>query len=270
MKKILMGILLGILATSVFGQFDNTLKWQAGAIKIDGNIADWSSQPAYYDDNTKLAFDIKNDSNNLYMYLQISEQRTQYKIAKAGMSINFATKIKPKRKADLTFSPFISGKYGGHPKNAGIKKDTSIIKQKFKLSPAVIQSSGFAYSNGNLSTNKSNDIVCSVDWDSIYTMYIEIKIPLRELFGDNYDFNKISQKEVSLKIEENAMDNPGFSGGTYSHDDGSSVTGGDYQGGYNSGETGEHHYNGGGSMARMSMFEAQTLKQKFKLNTKNR
>jgi len=278
MKKNIIVILLGLLSSSVFSQFDNKINWQSTSIKIDGNANDWASQPRYYEDKTKLAFDIRNDSSNLYLVFKASDEKTQFKIARAGMSIDFATKIKPKRKAAIVFSPFINEKPGTgmHDKNNNIskKREQSIVKLKYLLSPALVQASGFAHTYGTLSL-KDNNINYAVAWDSLNIMIIEFKIPLSELFGDKYDLKKIAQKDICLKLKENAIENPGSLGGGYSHEghgggEGGMGHGGGgsyHHGGGETGESGEHQYGSGGGMQdRTSMFEAQTLKQKFKLN----
>ena len=287
MKTIICFILSVLLTTSLFSQIDNTIKWQSDSIKIDGHTTDWKTFPPFYEDKTKLAFDIRNDSSSLYMYLKISEQKTQFKIARAGMTINFTTSTKPARKAKITFAPFITQKMSENNNDkakVGEKKSFS-IKQKYSLTPAVVTASGFAISNSELSFTNRNDsiITYAVGWDTLNSMYIEFQIPLREFFGDNYNLKQVSQKEIALKIQENAIENPTMSGGDSdsgqggemmkgsgmgSHG-GSGGMGGGGMGGGGHGEGGHRGSmsSGADSQDRMAMFEQQTLKQKFKLNS---
>ena len=110
MKKTIIAIIMMYISTSVFSQ-NNIIKWETTAkVKADSNIADASIQLSNYDFKTKMAFDFSNDSNNLYLVFKVADPRTQLKIARAGMSIDFATKIKPKRKAEIIFPIFIEEK----------------------------------------------------------------------------------------------------------------------------------------------------------------
>jgi hypothetical protein len=275
MKKLFIATLMAILTISVFGQNDNPGKWQSNTLKIDGKDADWVSRPPYYDNVTKLAFDIRNDSNNLYLVFEIPDQRTQFRIARAGMSLTFETKIKPKRKAGIYFSPFMTERPGQHTRTEGDKKGPSIIRQKYLLSPPDVLASGFAFSDGDISENKDlKKVAFFADWDSMNCMTIEFRIPLRELFGDNFDLKKVADQEISFMLQENAierptptgegkgsgsgMGNPGGGEGGFQHNNGQGMGG--------QGVPGEHQGGQPGNADRSGLFEAQILKHKIRLN----
>jgi hypothetical protein len=272
MKNLLSTLLLAFVAISLFGQSENIAKWQSTPIKIDGNSADWMSRPPFFDNVTKLAFDIRNDGNNLYLVFEVADMRTQFRIARAGMSLNFETKIKPKRKAGIYFSPFITEKPGEHKRTEGEKKGPSIIRQKYLLSPPDILASGFAFSEGDIMENKdSKKVTFFADWDTLNCMTLEFQIPLRELFGDNFDLKTVAAQDISMTFQENALEKPkapadgntsgmgNNGGGGFQHNDRQGMAG---QGGQ-----GEHPFVQAGSTDRSSMFEAQVLKQKIKLST---
>lgn len=278
MKKLLTAIVMAILATSLFGQTENISKWQSTALTIDGNVADWVSRPPFFDNVTKLAFDIRNDGNNLYLVFQMPEQRTQFKMARAGISLILETKIKPKRKAGIYFSPFITEKPGQHKRTEGEKKGPSIVQQKYLLSPPDVLASGFAFSDGDIWGNKdTKKVTFFANWDSLNCLTIEFLIPLRELFGDNFDLKKVAEQEISMTLQENAMEKPeapvdGNStgtgnnpGGGFQHSNSQGMGGQDMGGQGGQGGQGEHQYKGG-SPDRNAMFEAQILKKKIKLN----
>jgi hypothetical protein len=279
MKKILTATLIAILATSLFGQTENISKWQSTSLTIDGNVADWLSRPPYYDNVTKLAFDIRNDGNNLYLVFQMPEQRTQLKMAGAGMSLIFETKIKPKRKAGIYFSPFMNEKTGPHKRNDGDLKGPSIVQQKYLLSPPDVLASGFAFSDGDIWGNKdTKKVAFFANWDTLNCMTIEFQIPLRELFGENFDLKKVAEQEISMTLQENAIEKPetpadgnatgtgNNPGGGFQHSNSQGMGGQDMGGQGGQGGQGEHQYKGGNT-DRSKMFEAQILKQKIKLNT---
>lgn len=292
MKKFIAIILLGFLITSVYSQSDNTIKWESGTIRIDGNTSDWAAHLPLYDNKTKLVFDIRNDSNNLYLAFQLPDQSSQFKVARAGMNINFAVKTKPKRNAAIVFSPFMYDKSGdrsgGYTRNTNVeKKGQNPVRQRYMVSPAIVQASGFVTSNGNLSSdNNSTGIIYAVGWDTLNTMTMEFKVPLKELFGDHYDLKTISQNDISMTVKENAVESPkseggsghgGGEGGGMGHGGGGGMGGGMGHGGGGMGHGGggrsgggDNQYGSGGTQDRSSMFEAQTLKQKFRLNCKTK
>jgi hypothetical protein len=227
---------------------------------------------------TKLAFDIRNDSNNLYLVFEIPDQRTQFRIARAGMSLSIEAKTKPKRKKGIYFSPFISEKPGQHNRTESEKKGPSIIRQKYMLSPPDVMASGFAFSDGEISENKDiKKVAYFADWDSLNCMTVEFRIPLRELFGDNFDLRKVSEQEISMTLQENAFEKPAASGegkgsgsgmgnpaggtGGFQQNNGQGMGG---QGGQGAG--GEHQFGQPGSADRSAMFEPQVLKHKIRLN----
>jgi hypothetical protein len=276
MKKIISALLMAFLATSLFGQSSNTGKWQPTPLKIDGNIADWMSRPPYFDNLTKLSFDIRNDSNNLYLVFQIPDQRTQFKIARAGMSLTFDTKIKPKRKTGIYFAPFMTEKPGQHNRGKDDVKGPSIIKQKYLISPPDVLASGFAFSDGDIWGNKDvKKVTFFVDWDTLNCMTLEFCIPLRELFGDNFDLKTVAAQDISMALQENAMEKPetptdgnaagkggnGSEGRQHGNSQGMADQGMSLQAGQM-----DPQYKQGGNPDRNAMFEAQILRQKIKLS----
>ncbi|MEI6851762.1 MAG: hypothetical protein WCL06_02925, partial [Bacteroidota bacterium] len=197
------------MAINAFGQTENISKWQSTALKIDGEAKDWVSRPPYFDNVTKLAFEVRNDGENLYLVFEVADMRTQFKIARAGMSLNLETKIKPKRKAGIYFSPFMTEKPGEHKRTEGDKKGPSIIRQKYLLSPPDVLASGFAFSDGDVMENKDpKKVTYAANWDTLNCMTMEFQIPLRELFGDGYDLKKVAEQEITMTLQENAMEKP--------------------------------------------------------------
>jgi hypothetical protein len=288
MKKNVFLILMGFLVSTAFGQSNNTINWQSARIKIDGKTADWGGRPRYYDSKTKLAFDMRNDSSNLYLIFQFADQMTQYKFALAGMNLFFTTQMKPTCKAKIVFSPFISELADKQHNDPDDRTGQSSLKQRYQISPQAVSAMGFAFSNGIMPTSSSlNTIIYSIGWDTVGIMAIELKIPLRELFGDAFDLGNISQKEISLKVVENAPENSGFAAAGSStrsdnHGEGSglgldSPLGGSGNGNLNQSlvtgqsetlTSGETQYGTAEMYSQSELYTVVTLKQNFKINAK--
>jgi hypothetical protein len=129
------------------------------------------------------------------------------------MSLNLEAKTKPKRKGSIYFSPFMTEKPGEHKPITGEKKGLSMIKQKYLLSPPDVLASGFAFTNDDISENKDvKKIMFATDWDTLNCMSIEFQIPLRELYGDNFDLAKVAIDDISMSFEEKAIERPTATG----------------------------------------------------------
>src|SRR5690349_1444958 len=80
-----------------------TAKWMQQSVKIDGKLMEWQQPLNFYDDETKLLFDIANDSNNIYLSFESKEEIDQMKLMRAGMKITLSTKGKSKHEASVIY-----------------------------------------------------------------------------------------------------------------------------------------------------------------------
>ncbi len=275
--------MLPFVSGCLFAQTYNTINWQVTPLKIDGKITDWKSRPPYFDSKTQLAFDIRNDSSNLYIMVKIPDPMTQLKIARGGINLDLTTKIKTARKASMVFLPFLNNKYEKPDGKPVEEKQTPLLKQKYMLMPTDVEVWGFAFTKGLLESNIIiNTIVYAIDWDSTGIMSIEIKIPLRELFGNNYNLQKVAEKQIVLRLKENGIENPKLENAASAADmDHSRETrgmarnnGGLYGEGGNriGGPVGlGGSQNDQGQIIEPSwMYETQSIRQSFLLNTKSK
>ena len=103
MKKCLSVFLFLFMGTIVFAQENFSLPFSNGSVIADGDPHDWTTPLKHYDINTRLFFDFKNDSNNLYLCFQTNDIATQTKLLRAGMKITLSSKINGKHKATIGF-----------------------------------------------------------------------------------------------------------------------------------------------------------------------
>lgn len=238
--------------------------WIYSPVKVDGNPQEWIQPLRYYDANTKLFFAFANDSKNLYLCFQSPDEMNQMKIMYAGLKITLSTK--GKHKASINF-PLVQKSEAA--KTANENSDQQRVNRKSMESGLLAQDTmmevkGFATKNGVIPINDNSGINAAINWDETNKFTYEVAIPLKELFGEDYNAANIS-KDISMDIEVNALSKSGRSG---SGDNSFSGRGG---GGRMGGGGMHHERNANGEendsqisgVDKSAMFEKSKLKQKF-------
>jgi hypothetical protein len=209
MKRLffLLTLLLFSITSSTFAQNNTTAQWAKNKIIVDGNIQDWNSLK-HYDNQSKLFFDFKNDSNNLYLCFQTKDEINQSKIMKSGMKIILSDKINGKHKSTINFPLGVKHAVKSADSEDKIQPDplASHLSKRavFLASNTMMEVKGFANKNGLISSNDISGIHAAINWDPANTLTYEIAIPLKELLGNNFNMKDIS-KDISLNVIINAM-----------------------------------------------------------------
>lgn len=212
---IFVGIFTMIATIGTFA--DDSTSWQSSKIVIDGNDTDHENF-FFYNEETKLTYNVSNDSTDIYLSFKIADQKTIMKMARAGMTIEFKTYVKPTRKA--TFSFPIRGKQNDEndEMRQAIKKareggDKKEMMQAMLNSCVTAEAEDFATSNGliHISEHKSFDFAIGFNkWDELI---YELKVPLKELFGDDYKLEEVVKEKLKLEVVINALQMPDMAGG---------------------------------------------------------
>jgi hypothetical protein len=278
MKRSFFSLILSFIATISFAQEVSTAQWEKNNITVDGNAADWNHSLKHYDNDTRLFFDFKNDSNDLYLCFQTKDEITEEKIMRSGMKIILSNKINGKHKAVINFPLGI--KHSSTP----VQQDEETPQEGVTGYPRThkafgandsMEVKGFADKNGLIPANDISGIHAAMGRDSSNALTIEIAIPFKEMFGNDYQVKDLS-KEISLNVIINAMP-----AGSQNHESGyahgGGRGGGRMGGGY--GHGGMHGSRGTGEqneaddatqqtgLDRMAMFQKSELKEKFQLAT---
>ena len=277
MKKCLLSAISVLIAVFVFAQEEPTAEWANKRISVDGNANDWDLPIKSYDSDTKLYFEIKNDNKNLYLCFQSKDQMNQVKMIRAGMKIILTSKINGKHKANIEFPLPIkkdsirnstADEMSGDPASTHEKMHTT-----FLAGDSIMEVKGFTRKDGMISSHDTSDIHAAINWDKDNILTYEIAIPLKELFGDNYQEKNIS-KNISLDVIINALKKTGRQGGGNGYSGrGGGMGGGGFGRGMGMGRAlmgmgGQRMGNGQFQSARSSMNEKNELKTKFTLATK--
>lgn len=211
MKQIFRLIVLSFVTcfTGTFAQV-STSKWQAQPILIDGDGSDWGYLPRFFNTESNIKYEFRNDAQNLYFILKAGDRATQMQLLKAGFSIRFKLKTATPVKTEITFKPnrltelpqMINGQDGVTQKLA----DKSVTQPEIVLKDTAVLD-GFQFTNGIITSEKKDEkSICFARSKSSRDLAAyEIRIPLRELFDDNYKMDNIVTVPIQLQVYVNDL-----------------------------------------------------------------
>lgn len=197
------------------------LNWQKNTIITDGNNTDWMERPGFFNGESGVLYEAYNDSNNLYLLFEITDQNTKIKTMTAGFNIEISVKSKPKVNAAI-YMPVLKGKeafkdnnssnpknkngMGNQPQKKGQKPD---FRNDYQLLNSYAEVLGFIDNPQAIYPSDSiNGFTYNYGWDKKEAMLFEFCIPLHHLFGEDYNLIKISKAEITIKPEFKAIEKP--------------------------------------------------------------
>ena len=284
MKKAFV-LMLVVIATSLYAQNESTEYFVKGNLTIDGNSQDWSADLKSFDKKTNMHSAIYNDDTHLYLLFQTDNQTNQTKILRAGLSLTFKSKLKPKVNAKLQYpleavrgqgSTGGQRQRGNRTAGAGQGQQVDREAQRQRMIDAMkrqlaskneMKLKGFSKSSGQVTKGEAGDIAVALGFEEEKRMVnYEVAIPLEEIYGANFDWQKVSAAELAINLVIEGVDSPqnvtsgGSRGGGRG---GAGVRGGGGRGGAGGGRGGARP--GGAGGASSMMFQSQTLKLKYNL-----
>lgn len=267
-------ILIGtILSASSYGQVSKS-KWLDTPLKIDGKSSDWGDRPSYFDADSKILYELRNDSNNIYVIFELSEKTSERKFMHAGFELTLNVKSKPKIKASINFQPqqvnmqegiASSEQPGGEMSSAN--RDSYLLNLNYAEIEGFITSKEIIKRNNN----QNEDFTFDVGWNDNNRMIIEIKIPLTALFKEPFNIEDLAKNTINLKCTLKALERP--SGNNVGQDGGmqgeSSPRGGMGGGPPGGGKGGGSQMGGagGGRPDMQTMESANVFKAKYSLSS---
>lgn len=291
MKKLLLTLLICAITTSI--QAQNTTYF-TGESSTDGLSADWSNDLYSVDKKTNFSTALRNDSENLYILFQTTDQAAINKLLQAGITITFKGKTKPKVNAKLEF-PLETvraqnaqrgqqqgqGQRGGQRQAEGEVDRAKLQKERLQRQLETKNQAklkGFSASNGHLFLADMQGIEMALGLDEgteAPTLNYELKIPITELFGMSMDWDKITKTNLAINITVNGIDRPqsvsnaGGGGGRGGAGGGRGGAGGGGGRGGRSGAGGGRPAASQGGQGDVDMFSNQTVKLNYTLTQGN-
>jgi len=150
---------------------------------LDGNTTEWPTEKFTMDKATKIRYAVDNDSQMLFLALNIPDKMIQQSIMQKGMNLFIDVKGKKKENHGVEFP-------------LGMENVSDIGSMKvfgFPNTEPVPQ---------NVKTEGTINI--AIGWDSSYALNIEYYIPLKMLEGS---VSELNNKKISIgwKLKENGM-----------------------------------------------------------------
>lgn len=214
MKRIIQIMLFGAICISQGTFAQSSSKWQPQSIMIDGNGSDWGTVPRFFNAESSVKYEFRNDAQNLYIILNAASRQTQMQMQMAGFNVKLKVKSSTPLKAGIQFPGM--KKEGMPPKMEGQDGKPENLSDQMSLEPKEMPKDtalldGFLFAKGKVisdnddqegigfARNKSNrDQAC-----------YEIRIPLRELFGNNYSLESVTSTTIQLQVVINELSTKG-------------------------------------------------------------
>lgn len=201
--------------------------WQATPLSIDGNPNDWTTKLRLYDSNSKLMYEFRNDDKNLYFVFKSEEKSLQRQMEQAGMKLKIVIKGAPKTKATIEFKKNTSktmmptppgGMNNGTPpsfpqqqtQNGQLRQDNN--QNQLPMKPEFMPKDtayvkGFMFAQNFILSNNQheNTITFAKSRGNSDESAFELVIPIRELFGDNFQLANIKNIPIQFNLTINAL-----------------------------------------------------------------
>ncbi|MDD2797973.1 MAG: hypothetical protein PHV20_05210 [Bacteroidales bacterium] len=187
----------------------NRAEWLDSVI-IDGNTQDWKNALHYFDKTSTMRYGFGNDERYLYLAFDVIEPSGQMRIMRGGLTISLKTKIKPKVAGTLKLSghkpdkesvdQMSESKLDNSNPNQVRNNRMDILKNLYLMAKPNIQTDGFLKSKETLTSGEGGVISFDIKWNKQNQMILECRVPLSELFGENFDLAKICTKDITLQV----------------------------------------------------------------------
>jgi len=198
-----------ILSTGLRAQVSSS-KWQAQPIVIDGDGSDWGTLPRFFNAESDVKYEIRNDTHNLYIILKAADRTTQMQLLTAGFNIKLKVKTSPPIKVGINFPALKKGEmppmilnHDGKTESLDFKSTTA--STTMPKDTAILE--GFQYSKGKIKSESIDEknICFSRSKSSRELATYEIRIPLREIFGNEFILENVSANPIQLQVNINDL-----------------------------------------------------------------
>jgi len=193
-----------ILSNSMHAQ-RNQISWHEQESLQRGFITDYSGFQKHTDRNTGMEYYLANDSLNLYVLFVARNEMVQGKLLRVGLEIEFEIPDRKEKIARLTLPP---DQVTSQPAGRGSQlSDLSGRKAAYVSRATQFFTEGFEKTTGQLALGRWGGLSARIRHDSL-ALYYEIKIPLQELFGNDFVLREISRQDIILTAAIEAIPLP--------------------------------------------------------------
>lgn len=215
--------LSGFFYYPAFAQDDVNI-WAKDPITVDGNSSEWHEPLNNYNSDTKLAFALANDQDNIYLIIESLDVETTKKLLTGGLTLTVNTSGKKKEGLKLVFLGMNNGPHPGGPHPQGRDSIAALKRARDDDGGGMpglkmIQVSGFkSIPAGGLPIPNQQGIQVAAAFNKQRDYICELAIPMALL-----DFNGKAPKAIAYNIKINSGGGPGkrdMEGGHRPHEGG--------------------------------------------------
>jgi hypothetical protein len=199
----------------------SVLKWQSSLLEIDGNPNDWTTELRFFHSNSGLKYEFRNDASNLYFVFKSDDVALKRQLAQAGMKLKFMVKSEKGKTSYFELKKSLLQPFPGHfppPPSAdqvlqnGQNPPPLLNSGGFQgsMMPIIVDTAfvrGFYFADEQIysGNSKPNSIIFAKSSPAIDEVAFEMQVPIRELFGDNYNLNEIVNIPIKFQLTINAL-----------------------------------------------------------------
>ena len=171
--------------------------WTEMEIIINGNNSEWGELPRFFDNSTRMFYEVKNDKDNLYLIYQTKEKSIENDILTAGFEIEIQVKAKPKVNAIIKFPTLVQDP---EPNQQSTEhKNIKNMRLSYCLQANSTFSKGFLNDNNFIRKDSTKNMLSyNFGWDRNESMIFELAIPLQNLFKKDLAFEKRKKKKIII------------------------------------------------------------------------
>lgn len=223
--KTLTLILICTLTSAILTAQTSKISWQPTLLEIDGNPNDWTTKLRFYDSESKISFELRNDAKQLYFVLKSEDKNFRNQLEQAGLKIKIMCDADIKTKATFELMkknntashmppPMGNGQQQGPPQRQegnnsfnpppmGENNFRGGSPGMHKQVPDTANIKGFQNSKKETISSVSNNpakIRFSKSQPNTEEAAFEISIPLTELFGEKFDLQQIALNPLKIQV----------------------------------------------------------------------
>ena len=212
MKRLIQLLFLGALSltSGAFAQVSSS-KWQTQPIVIDGDNSDWVTIPRFFNTASNVKYEFRNDDQNLYIIIDPADKNTQMQLSSAGFNIKLKVRTSTPAKFSIMFQVPKMGMMPPPQMNQDKLTEKTVINPEF-MSKDSATVDGFLFTKGKIVSENTDEksISFAHSKPASNSGIYEIRIPLREIYGNNFKLETVSETPIQLQVNINELSQKGM------------------------------------------------------------
>jgi hypothetical protein len=171
--------------------------FQSSPINIDGKMTEWGINPRYFNSESNLLYELRNDSSQVYIILKTNEPGTIMQMLRAGFTLKLTTKTNPPLISTISFAGMKKGDYRQLNSDKLVEKTDmqkyagdSVLIDGFISTEKVVHARSTDLTKISFAKSRRNP----------EELIFEFRIPIREMYGNGYLLSNCMKSPINLRI----------------------------------------------------------------------